>query len=335
MWRAQPGQRDSPEHAPALDVDRDDAASTRVGDERVPAVGMGGRVARLLETAQHVPHAVPVDDRDGADRGVADDGTLPDQLDRPRIGRASRCAGRRANAPQVDDGEPRLGVARDERRRARRGRALGAASSGAPAASTTNSRRFTSRLRARATARGPAVRFDAVSHPELAERAGLRRPRLRAARADARRRRRRGRPRRRRGRAGGDGRLGGEAPADLRGRRARALLRPPRLRGDRRAASTSAVAGCTTRSAASSWSTGRRRQRGRSTPRRRRTRTASRCAAGSAPTAGGSSTSPTSRSTARSSTAPPSATSCSKSSSAGASGTCATSSRRSRPTSTA
>ena len=56
--------------------------------------------------------------------------------------------------------------------------------------------------------------------------------------------------------------------------------------------------------------------------------------AATAPTAGASSTSPTSRSTAPRSRAHPSRTSCSRSSSAAARGGCATSSRRSSPTST-
>ena len=97
--------------------------------------------------------------------------------------------------------------------------------------------------------------------------------------------RRRRRPRRRRGRAGRDGRLGRQAPADVRGRRARALLRPARLRDDAAAALRRAALGARRGAAGSSSSTGRRPRRGRSTPRRR-SRPARRhaCAAASAPT---------------------------------------------------
>ena len=75
--------------------------------------------------------------------------------------------------------------------------------------------------------------------------------------------------------------------------------------------------------------------RGPSTPRHRRIRSASRSGAASVRRDASSSTSPTRRSTARRWTAPVSATSYSRSSSATATRTCATSSRRSRPTSTA
>ena len=105
---------------------------------------------------------------------------------------------------------------------------------GAAAVSARNSDRFTLSLRPRARQGSRPVRSPALGlpcePPGALERAGLRRSRLRASRADARRGRRSRRPRRRRGRAGRNGRVGRQAPADVRGRRAGALLRSPRLR---------------------------------------------------------------------------------------------------------
>ena len=98
---------------------------------------------------------------------------------------------------------------------------------------------------------------------------------------------------------------------------------------------TSGGAGSTRTTRASSSSTGRRPRRGPSTPPRRSCRSGSIAAAASAPRAAGCSTSPTRLSAGRSATSRArSATSCSRSSSAAATSGCATSSRRSRPTST-
>ena len=113
------GQLDAAEHPPGRDVERRDAAAPGVGDERVPPVGMRDRVPRLDEPAQQMPHATAVDDRDGADRGMADDGAVADELDRARIRDRRESSGDPERA-EVDHCEPRLSVARDERRRQRR-----------------------------------------------------------------------------------------------------------------------------------------------------------------------------------------------------------------------
>ena len=84
--------------------------------------------------------------------------------------------------------------------------------------------------------------------PRPRGRAGIRRPRLRVPRAPARPRRARGRRDGHRGRRAGARGVGGTAPADVRGRRAGALLRAARPRVRRRGRSTSGAAGCTTRS---------------------------------------------------------------------------------------
>src|SRR5439155_25330266 len=107
---------------------------------------------------------------------------------------------------------------------------------GAAAARARKSRRFMSRV----TRWQPRQvhRYGVKSHESsrVDERTGLRRPGLRGARADARRGRGGRGPRRRRGRPGSDGRLGGEAAADVRGRRAGSVLRLPRLRAAHAAA---------------------------------------------------------------------------------------------------
>ena len=111
-------QAHAPDHDTAHHVDCDDAASARVGDEGMPAVGVRRGVARFDETAEHVRTAMPVDDRDRADRGMADDRALADELDRARVGQR-RDRAHDAVGAEVDDGEPLLGVAGDERRTAR------------------------------------------------------------------------------------------------------------------------------------------------------------------------------------------------------------------------
>ncbi len=114
---ASPAGQVHPAHLDAAQhIDGDDTASARVGDERVPAVGMRCGVAGLDEPSKHVANPVPVDDRDGSHRRVADDCALPDQLDRPRIGQG-RDGAHNAVRAEIDDGESRLGVAGDERRR--------------------------------------------------------------------------------------------------------------------------------------------------------------------------------------------------------------------------
>ena len=61
------------DHRAAARVDDRHAASPRVGHERMNAVGMRRGVARLDEAAHDVAHARAVDDRQRADRGVADE----------------------------------------------------------------------------------------------------------------------------------------------------------------------------------------------------------------------------------------------------------------------
>jgi len=80
-------QLDKPEHAPAREVDRGDELVPRVGDERMPAVGMAHRVARLGEAAQHVLDGAlsAVQDRHRTDRRVTDERlAVADELDRAR-----------------------------------------------------------------------------------------------------------------------------------------------------------------------------------------------------------------------------------------------------------
>ncbi len=113
-------QRRAGNRKPPLDVDRDDAASAGVGDEGMAAVGVGCDIPGLDESAQHVPHAGAPNDRDGADRRVADDGDVPDAFDGTRI-RQSRQRGDHLKRPQVDDGQARFGVAGDERLERRSG----------------------------------------------------------------------------------------------------------------------------------------------------------------------------------------------------------------------
>ncbi len=114
------GQSRLPHDLASHDVDRDDAAATGVGDERVSPVRVRSCITRLDELVQDVLDPRRADDRDRADRRVADDGTSPDELDRTRVGQR----GDRANdgeRPQVDNGEPCICIARDERRRRRCG----------------------------------------------------------------------------------------------------------------------------------------------------------------------------------------------------------------------
>ena len=173
-----------------------------------------------------------IDDRDGAHRGVADDCTLADELDRPRVGQR-RDRPHRAVGAEIDDREPLLGVAGDERRRW--GQREPHAGRTAPRLRGGRTHGGSLTPTAREDRRSPAVACS--REPSGADsRAGLRRPGLRAPRADARRARLGRRQGRRRGRPGRDGRMGGEAAADVRGRRARALLRPARLRDDGAAA---------------------------------------------------------------------------------------------------
>ena len=104
------------ENEPAQDVDGDDAAATRVGHERVPAVGMRRGVARLVEAVQHVlaRHAVRRSRRRRPRCGRRPRATPTSSTERGSgsvaIDRTTR------NASEVDDREPRLGVTGDERR---------------------------------------------------------------------------------------------------------------------------------------------------------------------------------------------------------------------------
>ena len=56
-------QRTRPTPTPRTRIDRNDAASPRVGHERMHAVGMRRRIARLDEAAEHVAHPRAIDDR--------------------------------------------------------------------------------------------------------------------------------------------------------------------------------------------------------------------------------------------------------------------------------
>ena len=56
-----------------------------------------------------------VDDRNGADRRVADDRPAAHELDRTRVGQRRDRPGD-AEGAEIDDGKPRLRVAGDERR---------------------------------------------------------------------------------------------------------------------------------------------------------------------------------------------------------------------------
>ena len=150
---ARPAWQGGPsEHASTFDVDRNDAASTRVGDECVPSVGMSRGVTRLLEPTQDMPDAVTVDDRDGADGGVADDGSRPTSSIARGSGSVAMC--------RTTPNEPRSTTAsRDSASHVTSAADVdainaGRSVSGAPAASTTNSRRFTTSLR-RDNRRGP------------------------------------------------------------------------------------------------------------------------------------------------------------------------------------
>ncbi len=109
------GQAHAAELGAPQHVDGNDTAAARVGDECVPAVGMRGRVARFDQAAEHVSHPEPIDERDCSQRGVAHDGAVADELDRPRIGQR-RDRTHDAIRAQVDDRKPLLGVAGDERR---------------------------------------------------------------------------------------------------------------------------------------------------------------------------------------------------------------------------
>ena len=71
--------------ASAQDVDHNDVAGHRVGDERVPSVLVRRRVARLAEAAHDVLDGEAADDRHDADLGVRDDSAVTDGLDAARI----------------------------------------------------------------------------------------------------------------------------------------------------------------------------------------------------------------------------------------------------------
>ncbi len=105
--------------------------------------------------------------------------------------------------------------------------------------------------------------------PRARRRTGLRRQRLRVSRCDARDARAHAGRDGDRVRRARDRGVGEAARAHVRRRRAGPLLRQADARRRRRGRSTSAAGGCTTRSTRCSSSTGRHRQRGRSTPRRR------------------------------------------------------------------
>ena len=257
-------------------------------------VGMRGRVPRLGKRARRAARACG---RRSTARPlrVTDERTSPDQLDLS-AGRGAWRSIRRYGRSQVDHGQARLGIARDgtdravQRRRSQRERRHGS-SSGELAA-------FTARIRPEGRAGSVTVGHEPSG---ACGRAGVRRPCLRTPGADARGDRRRGRvtsarlPRPR----WTPGPHGGSARSRTRTEGSASAASTSRRSTGR---STSVAASCTTRRRSSSSSTGRRRRHGRSTRRPLRIPTGSRCAAGSAPRAGGSSTSPTGRSTAPSST---------------------------------
>ncbi len=81
----------------------------------MPPVGMRRCIARLDEAVEHVSNPTAIDDRDGSERGVADDGAVAHELDRARVGQR-RDRARDAIRVEVDDREPRLRVTGDERR---------------------------------------------------------------------------------------------------------------------------------------------------------------------------------------------------------------------------
>ena len=87
-----------------------------VGDEGVPAVGRPRGVARLGQAGQHVAdlQCPVVDQRHLAEHGVSDDRRLPHAFDaaRPRAGRDVRAHDAEI---EIDDGDSRLRVGRDER----------------------------------------------------------------------------------------------------------------------------------------------------------------------------------------------------------------------------
>ena len=291
---------------------------------------MRGRVPRLDEAAHNVPHARAVDDRQRALGGVADERDVADPLDR----RGSGECGDRA-----DDAERRRSTT------ASRDSASHVTSTTGPGARPRAAERTAPRQQQRGTRGGSRLEYGLngaarsryggrMSHPELADeqayvdRAYEHLERMRAAVAGA-----------------ADHVEGEVAQAAMDAWAARRLrtfedaerglcfgrldfetIERPLYVGRR------FVHDETQRQLVVNWQAPAARPFYTATPQ---TRTGSRCAAGSAPRAGGSSTSPTRRSTARSSTAPRSTTSCSRSSSAAATRTCATSSRRSRPTSTA
>ena len=159
---------------------------------------------------------------------MADDGAVAHELDRARVGQG-RDRARDAKRVEIDDREPRLRVAGDERReRAGQRRSQAERSSGCEEGEVAAVHQLPT---ARQRREVPAIACSREpSRPD--SRAGVRRPGLRAPRADARRPRLGRRQGRRRGRAGGDGCVGGEAPAHVRGRGPRPLLRPARLRDD-------------------------------------------------------------------------------------------------------
>ena len=81
---------------------------------------MSGGIARFAHVFEHMQRAVRVDDRDGAERPVRNDRARSHALDRARTGRC-RDPTYDAESREVDDGEPRLVVASDERIRRRSG----------------------------------------------------------------------------------------------------------------------------------------------------------------------------------------------------------------------
>ncbi len=103
------------EHPPGAHVDRCDLAALRVGHVGVAPVRMTGGVPRLAEVVQLTRDRERrcVDEREGADVGVRDDGGSADALDAAR-----ECERRHVSqhvpTRHVDGDEPRLEVGRDE-----------------------------------------------------------------------------------------------------------------------------------------------------------------------------------------------------------------------------
>ena len=114
-----PAEVKSSERLPCQQIDRDDLLRAGVRDERVTAVRVSGRVARLDEIVQDVPHAkrAPVDDRECTDIRVADECVaVADPLDAAWVGQDGDRS-HDATCCNIHDGHAGLGIARDDRER--------------------------------------------------------------------------------------------------------------------------------------------------------------------------------------------------------------------------